>query len=51
MTLYYKQNTYNECNYFKENKTCLDLMDKYFPRLKLHNFNRDISVYKTCILT
>ena len=33
----------------KEDSTCLDLMNKYFPTLQLHNFNKDISVYNKVV--
>ena len=46
MTLDYQQKTYNECIYFEENITCLDLMDKYFPTL---NYIIQIRVYQ-CII-
>ena len=46
MTLNYQQKTYNECIYFEENITCLDLMDKYFPTL---NCIIQIRVYR-CIV-
>ena len=36
----------NECIYFEENITCLDLMDKYFPTL---NCIIQIRVYQ-CII-
>ena len=45
MTLYYQQKTYNECIYFEENITCLNLIDKYFPTLQLHDLNRGISLF------
>ena len=34
---------------FKENTTCLDLMNKYFPTLQPHNFNKDIAVYNKVV--
>ena len=46
MTLDYQQKTYNECIYFEENITCLDLRDKYFPTL---NCIIQIRVYQ-CII-
>ena len=45
MTLYYQRKAYSECIYFEENITCLNLMDKYFPTVRLHNLNKVISVY------
>ena len=45
MTLDYQQKTHNECIYFEENIPSLDLMDKYFPKLQLHNLYKGISVY------
>ena len=45
MTLHYWQKTHNECIYFEENITCLDLMDKHFPTLQLYNLNKGVSVY------
>ena len=40
--------THVECICFEENITCLNLMDKYFPTLRLHSLNKEISVYNNC---
>ena len=45
MTLHYWQKTHNECIYFEENITYLDLIDKLIPSLQLYNLNKGISVY------
>ena len=45
-----RKKTYNECIYFEENTTCLNLMDKNdFPTLQLHSLTKGISLYNKVV--